>query len=142
MIQIREQAYVYESAVPWIGPLCPGSCRMILFSLLLDILRAKKGIRGYRYVRTSYVDGRAIFAVKPPAFSVTCPIWCSHEVFQQLWSQKTKKRAAEFMADWIATGPSIRHRHAEEVRKDLPSPLRRQIGLLRLPHLNRPTGEH
>jgi hypothetical protein len=32
------------------------------------------GIRGYQYVRTSYVGGRAHFTVKPDAFSVTCPV--------------------------------------------------------------------
>lgn len=50
------------------------------------------GIRGYQYVRTSYVDGRAIFTVKPDAFSVTCPACGSHEVFQhgyihRLWRE-------------------------------------------------------
>ena len=38
------------------------------------------GIRGYQYVRTSYVAGRVIFLVKPDPFSVTCPGCGSHDV--------------------------------------------------------------
>jgi transposase len=50
------------------------------------------GIRGYQYVRTSYVGGRAIFTVKPDAFSVTCPVCGSHDVLQhgcihRLWRE-------------------------------------------------------
>ena len=50
------------------------------------------GIRGYQYVRTSYVGGRAIFTVKPDAFSVTCPVCGSNDVLQhgcihRLWRE-------------------------------------------------------
>lgn len=50
------------------------------------------GIRGYQYVRTSYVGGRVIFRVKPDPFSVTCPVCGSHDVTQhgsihRLWRE-------------------------------------------------------
>ena len=50
------------------------------------------GIRDYQYVRTSYVDGRLIFTVKPDPFSVTCPVCGSHDVLQhgsihRLWRE-------------------------------------------------------